>query len=163
MGLVAPQHVGSSWPKDTTCVPYIGRWLLIHCATRKSCILFFGFFFFFPSEDTSNRTVRLELNPKGKSWQTLSRWQYISHQKLWDLQERTPCFCMSNNAIFRQWYNCIRILGTWTWSPYQKLVTHEPVKPWCLRAAVNVIVHCQLLIIAPSRMHSGLRSTESVP
>ena len=29
---------------------------------------------------------------------------------------------MSNNAIFRQWDNCIWILGTWTWSPYQKLV-----------------------------------------
>ena len=35
MGLVAPQHVGSSWTTDRTCVPCIGRRILNHCATRE--------------------------------------------------------------------------------------------------------------------------------
>ena len=34
-GLVAPQHVGSSWTRARTCVPCIGRWILDHCATRE--------------------------------------------------------------------------------------------------------------------------------
>ena len=29
----------SSWTRDQTCVPWIGRQILIHYATRKSCIL----------------------------------------------------------------------------------------------------------------------------
>ena len=33
--LTAPRHVGSSWISDWTCVPCIGRWVLIHCATRE--------------------------------------------------------------------------------------------------------------------------------
>ena len=33
--LVSPQHVGSSRTRDRTCVPCIGRWILIHCATRE--------------------------------------------------------------------------------------------------------------------------------
>ena len=28
MGLVAPQHVESSWTRDGTSAPYIGRWML---------------------------------------------------------------------------------------------------------------------------------------
>ena len=35
MGLVAPWHVGSSWTKNWTCVPCIGRWILNHCTTRE--------------------------------------------------------------------------------------------------------------------------------
>ena len=31
MGLVAPQHVGSSWTRGRTRVPCIGRWILNHC------------------------------------------------------------------------------------------------------------------------------------
>ena len=34
-GLVAPQHVESSWTRDGTHVPCIGRWILIHCSTRE--------------------------------------------------------------------------------------------------------------------------------
>ena len=34
-GLVAPWHVGSSQTRDGTCVPCIGRRILIHCATRE--------------------------------------------------------------------------------------------------------------------------------
>ena len=33
-GLVALQHVGSSWTRDRTRVPCIGRQILNHCATR---------------------------------------------------------------------------------------------------------------------------------
>ena len=33
--LVAPQHVGSSWTRDRTCVPCIGRQILNHCANRE--------------------------------------------------------------------------------------------------------------------------------
>ena len=35
MGLVAPRHMGSSWTRDRTRVPCIGRQILNHCATRK--------------------------------------------------------------------------------------------------------------------------------
>ena len=34
-GLVAPQHVGSSWTRARTYVPCIGRQILNHCATRE--------------------------------------------------------------------------------------------------------------------------------
>ena len=36
MGFVAPQHVGSSWIRDQTCVSSIGRWILYHWAPRKA-------------------------------------------------------------------------------------------------------------------------------
>ena len=36
MGLVALQHVGSSWTRARTCVPCIGRRILNHCATREA-------------------------------------------------------------------------------------------------------------------------------
>ena len=35
MGLVAPQHVGSSQTRDRTRVPCIGRQILNHCTTRE--------------------------------------------------------------------------------------------------------------------------------
>ena len=35
MGLVALQRVGSSQTRDRTCVPCIGRQILIHCTTRE--------------------------------------------------------------------------------------------------------------------------------
>ena len=38
-GLVAPQHVGSSWTRARTRVPCIGRWILNHCTTRE--VLFY--------------------------------------------------------------------------------------------------------------------------
>ena len=34
-GLVVPQHVESSWTRDPTHILCIGRWILIHCATRE--------------------------------------------------------------------------------------------------------------------------------
>ena len=34
-GLDVPQHVESSQTSDRSCVPCIGRWILIHCATRE--------------------------------------------------------------------------------------------------------------------------------
>ena len=34
-GLVAPWHVGSSWTRDQTRVPYTGRQILNHCASRE--------------------------------------------------------------------------------------------------------------------------------
>ena len=36
VGLVAPQHVGSSQARAQTCVPCIGRRILNHCATREA-------------------------------------------------------------------------------------------------------------------------------
>ena len=39
MGSVAPQHVGSSWTRDQTCVPYTGREILNHWTTREVPIL----------------------------------------------------------------------------------------------------------------------------
>ena len=36
IGLGALQHVGSSWARDRTCVPSIGRQTPDHCTTRKS-------------------------------------------------------------------------------------------------------------------------------
>ena len=38
-GPVAPRHVGSSQTRARTCVPYIGRQILNHCATREAPIL----------------------------------------------------------------------------------------------------------------------------
>ena len=35
-GLVAPQHVGSSWTRARTRVPRIGRQILNHCTTREA-------------------------------------------------------------------------------------------------------------------------------
>ena len=43
MGLVAPQHVGSSQTRAQTCVPCIGRRILNHCITRKVPVLYFLF------------------------------------------------------------------------------------------------------------------------
>ena len=34
-GLAVPQHVESSWTRDPTHTLCIGRWILIHCATRE--------------------------------------------------------------------------------------------------------------------------------
>ena len=39
-GLAALQHVGSSWIRDLTHVPCIGRQTLIHCTTREVSLLF---------------------------------------------------------------------------------------------------------------------------
>ena len=41
MGLVAPQHVRSSWTRAQTCVRRIGRRILNHCATREALSLYF--------------------------------------------------------------------------------------------------------------------------
>ena len=41
MGLVAPRYVGSSWTRDGTHVPCIGRWILNHWTTRE--VLLFPF------------------------------------------------------------------------------------------------------------------------
>ena len=35
MGLLTPFHVGSSWTRDRTHVPCIGRWILNHWTTRE--------------------------------------------------------------------------------------------------------------------------------
>ena len=40
MGLVAPWHVGSSWIRDRTRVPCIGRRILNHCTTREVPVCF---------------------------------------------------------------------------------------------------------------------------
>ena len=40
--LVAPQHVGSSWTRDQTRVPCIGRQILNHSATREVPPLYFS-------------------------------------------------------------------------------------------------------------------------
>ena len=40
-GLVVPQHVGSSWTRDQTHVPCIGRQILDDCATREVLMLTF--------------------------------------------------------------------------------------------------------------------------
>ena len=41
MGLAASQHMESSWTRDQTCVPYIGRQILIPCATREVLTVLF--------------------------------------------------------------------------------------------------------------------------
>ena len=40
MGLVAPQHVESSWTRDRTCVTCIGRWVLIYWTIRETLVYF---------------------------------------------------------------------------------------------------------------------------
>ena len=39
-GLVALRNMGSSWTRDQTHVPCIGRWILNHCATREVITVF---------------------------------------------------------------------------------------------------------------------------
>ena len=39
-GLVVPEHVGSSWPRNQTHVSYICRRILCHWATREALIIF---------------------------------------------------------------------------------------------------------------------------
>ena len=46
VGLVAPWQVGSSWTRDRTLVPCIGKQILNHWTTREA--LYLTFFFFFP-------------------------------------------------------------------------------------------------------------------
>ena len=41
MGLVAPRQVESSWTRDRTHVPCIGRQIFIHCTTREVLLLLF--------------------------------------------------------------------------------------------------------------------------
>ena len=36
LGLVVLQHVGSSWARDHTGDPFLGRWILIHCPIREA-------------------------------------------------------------------------------------------------------------------------------
>ena len=45
-GLVAPWHVGSSQTRTRTRVPYIGRQVLNHCATREALSFVFELYFF---------------------------------------------------------------------------------------------------------------------
>ena len=40
-GLVVPQHVESSQTRDQTCVPCIGRQILILCTTREIPVIYF--------------------------------------------------------------------------------------------------------------------------
>ena len=40
-GLVAPQHEGSFWPRDLTCVPCFCRWILNHWTTKEAPNLVF--------------------------------------------------------------------------------------------------------------------------
>ena len=37
--LVAPRHVESSWTRDWTCVPCIGRWILNHWTPQQSLMV----------------------------------------------------------------------------------------------------------------------------
>ena len=36
--LIAPQHVGSSWTRDRTCVPYVDRRILNYWTTREALV-----------------------------------------------------------------------------------------------------------------------------
>ena len=35
VGLFVPRHVESSWTRDQTHVPCVGRWIISHCTTRE--------------------------------------------------------------------------------------------------------------------------------
>ena len=45
-GLVALQHLGSSWTRARTRVPCIGRRILNHCTTREVLFFFFNIYLF---------------------------------------------------------------------------------------------------------------------
>ena len=40
MGSVAPQHMEYSGTRDWICAPCIGRWILIHCATKEALTIY---------------------------------------------------------------------------------------------------------------------------
>ena len=76
MGLVAPQHVGSSWTRARTRVPCIGRRILNHCTTREALglppIFGLGCLFFLIWSFMSCLYI-LEINPLSvASWVALS-------------------------------------------------------------------------------------------
>ena len=55
-GLVALQHVGSSWTRDQTCVSCIGRWILYHWAIKEALKIML---FFFPPSISSFPAILL--------------------------------------------------------------------------------------------------------
>ena len=95
-GLVAPQHVGSSWTRARTCVPCIGRQILNRCATGEvlrnysntgimylrnqnghSKPFFFFFFFFWPRRWPCGILVpqrRIEPRPLSVKVRSLNHW-----------------------------------------------------------------------------------------
>ena len=72
MGLVAPWHVKSSWTRDQTCVPHIGRQNPNHWTTRKvlECVIIFG------QQTTSLRNLSLVI--LYCSQHGLLKWQVIT-------------------------------------------------------------------------------------
>ena len=56
MHLVTLRHVESSWTRDQTHVPCIGRRILIHCTTRE---VPFYLLHIFPQEEKKTKTADL--------------------------------------------------------------------------------------------------------
>ena len=102
MGLVAPQHVGSSRTRDGSCVPCIGRQVLIHCTTREVLwLLFFKEKKFF----AFTLTFTIPGAPYSFVWIHVSIWHHLP--SAW----RTSCsaalvvmnslsFCLSQQSLF---------------------------------------------------------------
>ena len=63
-GLVAPRHAGSSWTRDRTCVPCVGRLIPNHWTTEAVCYDFSKSLFILPLEDFPLLLMSSTMNPK---------------------------------------------------------------------------------------------------
>ena len=116
MGFVAPQHVGSSRTRDWTRVPWIGRQILNHCATRE--VWYISLICEKP-EKIKVAQVSLDLQGvcMGESWWGVGSW--VSYPGECSFQETLVCWgpgCLEPRALpvweFRmsQYPNCIPYL-----------------------------------------------------
>ena len=75
-GLVAPQHVGSSWTRARTCVPCIGRRILNHYTTREARHwILVGLVFQEEIEKASGLEWWREALERGKTWTKF--WHFV--------------------------------------------------------------------------------------
>ena len=66
VGLVALQHVGSSWTRARTRVPCVGRQILNHCATKEVLVSFFKIRAIVLSYRENSRRIKLKSYSKKK-------------------------------------------------------------------------------------------------
>ena len=87
MGLIVPWHIESFWTKAQICVPCIGRWILIHCTSRK-----FHVSYFLDKRKIWQQQVHI---PTGQQWLLLA----MTSSYEW-LQSGSPCNLLSLNVLY---------------------------------------------------------------
>ena len=83
MGFVAPQHVGSSWARAQTRVPYTGKRILNHCASVFSHIAF--------SFKTSLMLFFVIQHIYCQKWMIC--WRFSTNQSIYSLNAELEILC----------------------------------------------------------------------